>query len=203
MTVFEGNRPLLDAFRRGERQALTTIYSHSVKEVAALVRLGFTLSERRVTVPGVADPQRQRDLVQEVFVRAFAERARLAFDGVSPFRPWLLRIAKNLMIDEGRRSGRLVLEGDILPRAEDAHEPLPVSPEEELEWKSLREETRSYCATLDERARRFVTLRFEEERSQAEVAELMNTTRRQVRTLEDTIRDGLRNHLKSKGYPHP
>lgn len=199
MTVFEHNRPLLDAFRRGERAALATVYAQSVKAVANLVRLGFTITSSRVTAPGVRDEARARDLVQEVFVRAFSERARLAYDGVSPFRPWLMRIAKNLMIDEARRAGRVELPGEV--SADDAHEVLPVSAEDELLQQRLREATRSYCATLDAEARRFVQLRFEEERSQAEVAEAMHVTRRRVRTLEDMVRDGLRKHLAARGYP--
>lgn len=201
MTVFEGNRPLLDAFRRGDRAALTTVYGHYVKSVATLVRLGFRLTTSRVSIPGISDEARARDVIQEVFVRAFSERARLAYDGLSLFRPWLLRIAKNLMIDEGRRAGRMTVEASAEPNGDDPHEVLPVSAEEELLQHRLREATREYCATLDAEAKRFVQLRFEEERSQAEVAELMNTTRRRVRTLEDMVRAGLRKHLASRGYP--
>jgi len=46
------------------------------------------------------------DVVQEVFVRALSEKARTSYDGLRPYRPYLLRIAKNLMIDRARRIGR-------------------------------------------------------------------------------------------------
>jgi RNA polymerase sigma-70 factor (ECF subfamily) len=196
--ILERNRPLLEAFRRGERAALTTVYTHYVDEVALLVRQGFTVSAAQVAVPGERDPQRQRDLVQETFLRAFSERARLAYDGLSPFRPWLLRIAKNLMIDEGRRAGRMVLEP---PSADalDAAAVLDASPEEALAWKTLRAATIAWRAAIEPELQRFVQLRFEEERSQAEVAALLAVTRRRVRTLETEVRVGLRVHLRKLG----
>lgn len=107
MTVFLDNRALLDAFRRGDRAALTEVYRRYVDEVAGVVRHGFALGGKAVR--GVREVDCQRDLVQEVFVRCFSEAARKGYDGISPFRPYLLRIAKNLMIDEARKSGRAVV----------------------------------------------------------------------------------------------
>lgn len=204
MTVFEGKRALLDAFRRGDRAALTDIYARSVHEVAMLVRNGFSVGTEGGVVPGVREPQRQLDLIQEVFLRAFSEKARLSYDGLSPFRPWLMRIAKNLVIDEARRSGRLVALDGPEAIAEggarlDMGTILPVAPEEELEWKNLREATKAWCAALDPALQRFVGLRFEEERSQADVAETLGVTRRRVRTMEAWVRAELRRHLKSRG----
>lgn len=195
MTLFHGNRALLDAFRKGERAALTTVYSHYVGEVATLIRRGFSM-ESRGSVLGVREPHRQMDLVQEVFVRAFSESGRMSYDGLSPFRPWLLRIAKNLMIDEGRRAGTLASSSN-LQSDETADEILTANPEEELEWKRLRDSTKAWTSAQSEEVQRFVRLRFEEERPQSEVAQMMGTSRRRVRTLESTVRDGLRKHLKS------
>jgi RNA polymerase sigma-70 factor (ECF subfamily) len=202
--IFEDNRALLDSYRRGDRAALTTVYSRYVDEVAALVRRGFRLDTAGVTIPGVREPQKQLDLIQEVFVRAFAERARLAYDGLSPFRPWLLRIAKNLMIDEGRRSGRVVAFDDAAQAALENDEPaLLVSPEDELASKRLREAAAAFRAGLAQAHQRFVQLRFENELSQADVAQALNVSRRQVRTLEQELRLQLRRFLKEKGLIPP
>lgn len=196
MPVFDGKRELLDAFRRGDRAALTAVYQFYVDEVATLLRCGFRMTAARVTVPGERDPQRQLDLLQEAFARAFAERSRLAFDGLSPFRPWLLRIAKNLLIDEGRRTSRLA---ELPEPSDDDLEVLPVSPEEELEWNRLRTATVAYCQGLDATRQRLVALRFTEDRSQVEVAAALGITRRRVRTLEAEVREGLRKHLADQG----
>ena len=103
MTVFEENQELLLAFREGTREALTRVYQHYVDEVARGVRRGFFLGEGRERIPGAPDDQAQRELVQEVFLRAFSEKARNAYDGLRPFRPYLMRIVRNLLIDYWRR----------------------------------------------------------------------------------------------------
>ena len=88
-TVFAANRALLEAFRRGERAALTTVYFHFVDEIAAVIRNGFAIPSSTARVRGVVHEQTQRDLVQEVFARAFATRARDACDGVDGTQPGL------------------------------------------------------------------------------------------------------------------
>jgi RNA polymerase sigma-70 factor, ECF subfamily len=192
--LLEADRALLDAFRRGERQALGRVYFHYVDDVAALVRHGFLIESRNLRVAGAPDADGERDLVQEVFVRAFAERARLSYDGIRPYRPYLLRIAKNLLIDQlRRREPALVLdeEAEALVPAE----PAP-NPPEDLHWRRLSEATSHYLAELSAEQRELVRLRFEEERSQIEAAEQMHVSRRRVRTLEARVQAGLRRHLK-------
>jgi RNA polymerase sigma factor (sigma-70 family) len=126
------------------------------------------------------------------------ERARLAYDGLQPYRPYLTRIAKNLLIDEGRRLGREPVWEDV--SAQELAQALPSDPgaEDELEWRPLREAARAYCAALEPRLRRLIQLRFEEERSQNEVAEALGLSRRNVRTLEAKAREGLRAYLRER-----
>ena len=66
------------------------------------------------------------------------------------------------------------------------------------EWQRLHDATQEFLATLDAATRRFVALRFEEAHSQADVAEIMETTRRHVRTLEDQVQADLKRFLKSR-----
>jgi RNA polymerase sigma-70 factor (ECF subfamily) len=49
----------------------------------------------------LADAEEARDAAQETFVRAYA--AMPTFDPSQPFAPWLLRIARNLCLDQLRR----------------------------------------------------------------------------------------------------
>jgi RNA polymerase sigma factor (sigma-70 family) len=195
VTVFSGKRTLLEAFRRGERAALTAVYQEYVDDVAELVRRGFTL-ESNARVRGVRAYDRQRDLVQEVFLRAFSAPARTAFDGISPYRPYLRRIAKNLMIDEARKAGRQVeVEAGLDESSGEGADLELSSPEEDLEWRRLREATRAYCSSLSDTLRRFVRVRFEEEQSQRDAAEALQVTRRKVRSWEEELREGLRRYL--------
>src|SRR5262249_24505189 len=162
--VFAGNRALLDAFRRGERAALTTVYFHYVDEIAALVRHGFSIPSSAARVRGVADEQTERDLVQEVFARAFATRARDAYDGIRPYRAYVRRVAKNLLIDRARSAGNTVPLDD--------EEALACEPEtaevdvEAAEWREQRRETVAYVAGLAPDLQKLVKLRFEDEMSQ-------------------------------------
>jgi hypothetical protein len=45
---------LLEAFRRGEREALTTVYFHYVDDIAAVIRNGFAIASSGARVRGAA-----------------------------------------------------------------------------------------------------------------------------------------------------
>ena len=205
MTIFADNRDLLDRFRRGDREALAEVYYRFVDDVATLARRGFTMeSSGHVYVRG-ADADGERELVQDTFVKAFAEKARLAFDGISPYRPYLLRITKNLMIDRYRAAqhATVVIDetgvGDI-DQLLSANAALAMGDEpEDLHWKQLRGATNEYVATLDDESRQLIALRFVEELSQDETAQRMKCTRRRVRTVEDRVVEGLRKSLQKRG----
>jgi len=199
MTIFANDRGLLDRFRRGERAALEEVFERYVDDVATLARRGFTIeSSGHVYVRGTGRDA-EYELVQETFAKAFAEKARLAYDGLSPYRPYLLRITKNLMIDRYRaeqKHGRtLALDALELDALEAAAEPPP-----DLHWQKLAAATAEYVATLEAAHKEIVRLRFEEGRSQDRVAEALGWTRRKVRTLEAEVQDGLRSWLKQRGF---
>jgi RNA polymerase sigma factor (sigma-70 family) len=205
VTVFRDKPELLLAFRRGERAALEAVYKAYVDDVALLLRLGFvTGDDAKARVPGLRDRQLLLDALQEVFARAFQERARLSYDGLRPYRPFLLRIARNLRIDQLRTDGRERPLSTLGAGAEididaliERDQPLDAasSPQAEREWQTLAERTQRYVEELDGEARTFVQLRFVDERSQEEVAALMGVSRRHVRTLEERIKAGLRRFL--------
>ena len=135
------------------------------------------------------------DYAHEIFLRAFRKPARMRYDGLRPYGPYLSRIARNYRIDQLRRQEREVLT-DVPPEAASGGEEEIA---EAQHWNTLATATRGFVATLDEESRRFVTLRFENERSQAEVAEEMGVTRRRVRTLEGRVMKGLRRYLVREG----
>lgn len=188
------DRALLDAFRRGDRDALQRVYRAHVAKVMQVVTYGCASSSGRV--PGVGR-ERCDDLVQEVFVKAFGERARQAYDGLRPYEPYLLQIARNLLVDRARRSGREVLAGD--ETQEEPLSPLETSLERQMHFGRLREATVGFLASLSEEEQRFVDLRFVQELSQYEVSTAMGLTRRRVRTLEKRAQDGLATYLERQG----
>ncbi|MCC7380934.1 MAG: sigma-70 family RNA polymerase sigma factor [Deltaproteobacteria bacterium] len=175
------------------------VYHAYVDSVFRRVRHGFHLKDGR-RVEGIREPQAQRDLVQEVFVRAFAERARLAYDGLRPYGPYLLRIAGNQLVDRWRSHGAELSAADAAGALEAAEPEVAQDAEEDLHWRALREATQSCVLGMDDEMRAFVRFRFEEDLSQREVAARMGVTRRRVRTLEDAALDRLRKHLTGLGF---
>jgi RNA polymerase sigma factor (sigma-70 family) len=206
MSIFENDRDLLDRFRRGDRAALAAVYERYVDEVATLARRGFTLeSQGHVYVAGL-DADGERELVQETFVKAFSEEARTSFDGLRPYRPFLLRVTKNLMIDRfrARRKEGLREEGGGIGDIEELLEAdgdLEARPEreEDLHWKKLSAATSEFLAGVDRESRELVRLRFEEELSQDTVAEQLGCSRRRVRTVESRLQKLLLRHLRRLG----
>ncbi len=199
MSVFENNRSLLDRFRAGERDAMGTVYEHFVTDVETLTRRGFSLGDTHVRGARIDE---QGELVQETFVKAFSERARSSFDGLRPYRPFLLRITKNLMIDrlrsqKGARSGDLGDIDDILERGTE----FSTIPEldEDLHWAKLSAASAAFVAALDEQTQAIVRMRFEDDVSQDRVCEKLGCSRRRVRTTEAKVRKQLKKHLQSLG----
>jgi RNA polymerase sigma factor (sigma-70 family) len=197
------NPDTLGAFRRGEEAALTLVYRAYVGDVANLLLRGFIIDRGKSgRVLGV-EPEVQRELVQEVFLRAFKRSARDRYDPSLPYRPYLLRIAKNLMIDRLRKSGREVLapggEGPDINDLAERNEPVAPYDEGDVDGRRLQEATRVFLGGCPEELAAFVRARFQEGMSQADTAAHLNMTRRRVRTLEGHAREALRDHLKDQG----
>ncbi|MEQ9502879.1 MAG: RNA polymerase sigma factor [Deltaproteobacteria bacterium] len=195
----ERDRELLDAFRAGKRDALERVYRAYVNDVVAIVRFGFTVDGKRI--PGESNPETQLDVAQDVFVKAFSESGRKGYDGVRPYGPFIRRIARNLLIDRARKSGREVpLDADDDQDVEDTflRPTEPDDTEAALDFKRLAEAARAFVAAQDPELADFVRLRFEEELSQADIAARMNVTRRRVRTLESRTLSGLAKWLEER-----
>jgi RNA polymerase sigma-70 factor (ECF subfamily) len=83
---------LVAAARDGDERAFQELFSRHARAVR------MAIGDR------VRDRDRQDDLVQDTFLRAFARLGSLREP--ERFRPWLLRIARNMGVDEVRRSVR-------------------------------------------------------------------------------------------------
>lgn len=207
MTIFEETPGLLPRFRDGTKDAYEAVYRRYFSDVYRLFSRGFVTGTPPCSVPGLSEEQALEHL-QEVFLRAFDERARMGYDGLRPYRPYLLRIAKNYRIDVHRRERHVDAQGGPaedarrvdLDRVIDQSSPVaPLDIEETYHTQSRLEQTQVFLSGLSEVERRFVTLRFVEERPQAVVATTLGVTRRKVRTLEVQIQRQLQQHLAQQG----
>ncbi len=187
MTVFAGDPELLRRFRACDREALSTVYWFYVASVEAALRRGLRMTRGGSAPPG-ADVA---DLVQEVFIRAFAEPARRAYDETRPYAPLLMTIARHALVDSLRGSGRehqmdpsqleLLVERESACEGEDGPFADPTT-------MALVER---YVAGLPARERLVYVQRYAWSRSQEQCAEALGMSRQQVRTLEARVRAGL------------
>jgi len=202
--VFEGNRPLLAAFRRGAPEALHAVFLATHRPVLALLCDGFDFASGgiRIRFRGMEREDERADLLSAVYVRAFAEPARLAYDGLRPYTPFVVALARNVVVGEFRRRTRAF---ELLPLPE-AAEPVGLdavpTPEELLLSQEAHALVRAYIATLGGRERRVLDLRMVEGLTRLDVQQRTGLTASQVRTSEERILAGLAAHLARAGWEY-
>lgn len=163
---------LIRAAQEGERDAVSTLVERYYPRVRSFVSY---LTNGRSSA---------EDLTQEVFARALAALGR--FNGNYRFEPWLLRIARNLVIDEGRRRVHQPEATD--PSELPEIEPAPVSLDNV--WDSISRQMSSSTVNaalqrLPLRQRTVLVLREIEEMAYADIAQVVDTN---IRGVEATLR---------------
>ncbi|HVV11267.1 sigma-70 family RNA polymerase sigma factor [Amycolatopsis sp.] len=125
-------------------------------------------------------PASAEDFVSETFLRAARNAVTLKHRPDS-IVPWLLRVAKNIILDDRKsaRSRRLVMTGEL---PESAVEDEPV--EDRLARGSVIAEVGRCVRRLNQAQRRCLELRFADGRSVAETAVLMNKSENAVKQLQ-------------------
>ena len=125
------------------------------------------------------------ELAQEVFLRVF--RSLQQFDLTTHFVPWLVRVSRNLCIDEHRSRARekAALVADELDpeRTEDTG----ASPYRNLEEKELEQRVRRGLEALGEELRTALVLRDLQGLSYSEIAEVLHLA---VGTVKSRIHRG-------------
>ncbi len=212
MSLFLECNRLLEGFRNGDQEALARVYRHYCDDIENLVTRGFASGAgRQSRVPGIGQPETKRDIVQDIFIRAFSESARMGYDGLRPYKPYLFTIACNVIIDHWRAAPRDVLSPlniDFLNSVSPdnyleeviSQDPEPTTAEDDLDWQRCMDSTRDYLSKQSEMMQRFVQLRFVRELPQLDVAKEMKLSRWRIRSLEKKAQNGLRKHLKKRGF---
>lgn len=184
--LFRERPELLLAFRRGDRVALEAVYRRYVRLVETVLRQGTQAGGGRVFTH---DVEVQKDLLQDVFARAFTERARLGFDGIREYRPYLLTLTRNVLIDWARKR-KETLRDDIEALCERYAEDDP-GPEPTWADPETVRLVEAYIKDVPDQLRRLHALRYDQGLSQEEVATALGLSRQNVRTLEKQLRAGL------------
>ena len=140
----------------------------------------------------LSDSDRAADLVQDAFLRLWSSRERYIADKC--FSTWLFSIAYNLLKNEYRRSGYSVeyAEHVINNTTEEQDDDLDVKLDDKLFDAALRQE----LSLLDAESRLLFSLRFEEEMTVPQIAEVMKIPEGTVKSRQHTIIRNLKQKLK-------
>ena len=203
MTLFVDNRKFLNDFRHGKHAALRQVYDHYVKQIKLLVANGWYDPEKRTRTYGILDLETQAELIQEIFIKAFSEKTRLSYDGVRPYKHYLLTIARNVIIDHIRKQPRDMIShasvdiDDVSLLDQHGFGGGDTAQEADLDWQRCLEATAAFVREMDPMTRRFVALRFQEELPLSKVAECLGVSRGKARHLEKELGRMLKQYLQT------
>ena len=140
----------------------------------------------------LSDSERAADLVQDAFLRLWSSRER--YLSGKCFSTWLFSIAYNLLKNEYRRSGYSseYAEHVINSTTEEQDDDLDVKLDDKLFDAALRQE----LSLLDAESRLLFSLRFEEEMTVPQIAEVMKIPEGTVKSRQHTIIRNLKQKLK-------
>ncbi len=130
------------------------------------------------------------DLVQEVFLKAMDALPSYTFRGV-PFSAWLVRIARNLLIDQSRKQSKreeVPIDDLDLPDASD--------PEGIYTFKVDRQELARALDSLTAEQREVIVLRIIEDMSIAETAQIMDKTEMAIKAMQARALKALKRALE-------
>ena len=156
---------LIDAAKSGDQEAFRQIVE---RYQGAVYNLAYRM---------LGDPEEAEDAAQEIFVRLYRQLDR--YDPERKFSTWTLAIATNYCIDQlRRRRMQLVPLENIIPwaRARDA------GPEGEALTRESRDEVQRLLKQLPEKYRAPLVLRYWEDLSCAEIAEILGVPEGTIKT---------------------
>jgi RNA polymerase sigma factor (sigma-70 family) len=203
MPLLTEDRELLRAFRDGEAEALDRVYRHYAPRVSRILARGFVYLSGGTPVlrAGLSSAFELEGAVQEVFARAFEERARLSYDGLRPYVDFLVGIGKHVVLQEARRRGSREALGELDDAASAAVAEEAPPPEERLASEQAQQAVRAFLEeSCDDRDRKLFQLRFNDDLGQEAAGQALGLTRIQVRRWETKFRTRLLRHLKRVGY---
>ena len=210
------DRKLLTAFRAGDREALERVYSAYVESVTRLLRFGFSFNSggRRCCFQGCRNEFDLEDRVHTVFLKAFSDRARLSYDGLSSYKGYLLTIARNIVIDDFRRKENTLMEyvieevRDQRPSRMEYSATDPIGgdvalsgqPALDAEVSDVTRLVQLFRERLSTREQQIFTLRYERELDHQEIIDRLGLSPSQIKTSERRIREAFFAFMRKHGF---
>lgn len=170
-----------------------------------MVQTGFTEHNKGCRIYGTTDVEIQKELIQEIFIKAFSEKARHAYDGLRNYGAFLITIARNTLIDKARKHQKDALahvtssEFSEHVHIDERHmEIAQEDPVKQMHWQKCATCAQEYISSLPSELQTFVQLRFVKELPQREVAKQMTISRWKTRSFEAKIKKELKKILQNK-----
>jgi RNA polymerase sigma-70 factor (ECF subfamily) len=176
---------LLVGSQNGDAEAFSELYKR------------YALSVFRFIFAHTGNQMDAEDLTEEVFLRTWRSLKNYEERGV-PFLAYLLRIARNVIIDHYRKAGRRpYTELDAVPDIKDQNP----SPVEVVTANHERQELKQKLDLLREDYRNVLVLRFLSDLSLEETARVMGRSVGAVRVLQHRALTALRKSFGPGGLP--
>jgi RNA polymerase sigma-70 factor (ECF subfamily) len=134
------------------------------------------------------------DITQEVFITIYNKL--YMYDKKFKFSNWILQIARNKTIDYIRKYNK-TYETNI----DEAYDlsSKDMSPEQIAEYKETKEEIKEYVDSLNEDDKQILILRYSENLTFSDIAELLKMTESTVKRRYYRIRENYKTYVSEKG----
>lgn len=176
---------MITRIQGGDRDAFRTLYSRFFDRVYTYVRVALR------------DHHEAEDTTQQVFIRVMGALPRYELRAGKPFRAWLFRIARNEVLSQVRKQGRVEVEdpNDIDRRRDDSDSMPDASV---LNWISDQDLT-LFVERLPDAQRQALTLRHMLGLTTEEIATVLERTPVAIRKLEHRALRFLESRLVAVG----
>jgi RNA polymerase sigma-70 factor (ECF subfamily) len=186
--VFDADAQLMLRFKKGDAKAFDLLF---VRHTRAVVNFAYRF---------VRDRQAAEELAQEIFLRVYEGAG--GYQVQAKFTTWLYRIATNVCLNEVRKPRFKALHQPLSPERPQDSDLFFRSPEGSggpdkiLERQAISQALRQALSQIPDKQRTAFILNKYQEFSYAEVAEIMKTSEKAVKSLIHRAREALAERLK-------
>lgn len=184
MVNFIEDSVLLDRYKLGNNTSFQTLFLRHKKRIFNYIN------------SKVSDVDVSNDILQETFIKVFKIIKKGSYNEQGKFLPWVLRISHNLVMDHFRKEKRskIIYEKDLYNTFSNIKSSENSLKENIISDKTLSKTLSSMINTLPDSQKEIVKLRFFENLSFREIAEINNIS---INTALGRVRYSLNNLRKS------
>lgn len=171
---------LVRAILSGDISAFSTLYN---KYEGCIYRLMLKMC---------GNPNTAEDLAHDAFVKMYENLDR--YDSHYKFFSWFYRLSMNIAINAGKRK-REVPDNDNYTEPVDDSNPVIV-----VEKNELKKNMDRWIAMLDIKYRSVVVLKYTQQLSYSEMADILNIPEKKVKSRLYSAREILRTYIQKSGF---